>query len=294
MGSLVVAGKFGADLDKAVLKRLTLFNSFFSDSKMARRYDTRTTIFSPEGRLYQVEYAMEAIVHAGTCLGILASDGIVLAAERRSTNKLLDEVFFSEKIYQLNEDMVCSVAGITSDANVLTNELRLISQRYLLQYGESIPCEQLVSRLCDTKQAYTQFGGKRPFGVSLLYGGWDHHYGFQLYQSDPSGNYGGWKATCIGNNSAAAVSMLKQDFKEGEMKINDALALAVKVLNKTMDVSKLSAEKVEIATLTRENGKTKIKVLKQKEVEELIKKHEAEEAKAEKDKKDKEQREKDR
>ena len=142
--------------------------------------------------------------------GILASDGIVLAAERRSTNKLLDEVFFSEKIYQLNEDMVCSVAGITSDANVLTNELRLISQRYLLQYGESIPCEQLVSRLCDTKQAYTQFGGKRPFGVSLLYGGWDHHYGFQLYQSDPSGNYGGWKGTCIGNNSTAAISILKQ------------------------------------------------------------------------------------
>lgn len=134
--------------------------------------------------------------------------------------------------------------------------------------------------------------GKRPFGVSLLYMGWDKHYGFQLYQSDPSGNYGGWKATCIGNNSAvsldwqsvldswravgliivqkgchcvclhpggflflvfnaltpgpqAAVSMLKQDYKEGEMTLLSALALAVKVLNKTMDVSKLSAEKGE-------------------------------------------------
>uniref|UniRef100_A0A8C2YZP9 Proteasome 20S subunit alpha 4 n=1 Tax=Cyclopterus lumpus TaxID=8103 RepID=A0A8C2YZP9_CYCLU len=73
---------------------------------------------------------------------------------------------------------------------------------YLLQYQEPIPCEQLVTALCDIKQAYTQFGGKRPFGVSLLYMGWDKHYGFQLYQSDPSGNYGGWKATCIGNNSA--------------------------------------------------------------------------------------------
>lgn len=111
------------------------------------------------GRLYQVEYAMEAISHAGTSLGILATDGILLAAERRNTNKLLDEVFFSEKIYKLNDDMVCSVAGITSDANVLTNELRLIAQRYMLQYGESIPCEQLVSWLCDVKQAYTQYGG---------------------------------------------------------------------------------------------------------------------------------------
>ncbi|XP_021566215.1 proteasome subunit alpha type-4 isoform X6 [Carlito syrichta] len=143
---------------------------------MSRRYDSRTTIFSPEGRLYQVEYAMEAIGHAGTCLGILANDGVLLAAERRNIHKLLDEVFFSEKIYKLNE--------------------------YLLQYQEPIPCEQLVTALCDIKQAYTQFGGKRPFGVSLLYIGWDKHYGFQLYQSDPSGNYGGWKATCIGNNSS--------------------------------------------------------------------------------------------
>ncbi|PIO12075.1 hypothetical protein AB205_0069170, partial [Aquarana catesbeiana] len=144
-----------------------------------------------------------------------------------------------------------------------------------------------------TSSFYVCFSGKRPFGVSLLYIGWDKHYGFQLYQSDPSGNYGGWKATCIGNNSAAAVSMLKQDYKEGGMTMKAALALAVKVLNKTMDVSKLSAEKVEIATLTRENGKTKIRVLKQKEVEELIKLHEAEEAKIEKEKKEKEQKEKD-
>ena len=130
---------------------------------------------------------MEAIGHAGTCLGILSNEGIVLAAERRNTNKLLDEVFHSEKIYKLNDDMVCSVAGITSDANLLTNELRLIGQRYKYSYGESIPCEQLVSWLCDIKQAYTQSGGKRPFGVSILYMGWDKHYGFQLYQSDPSG-----------------------------------------------------------------------------------------------------------
>ena len=76
---------------------------------------------------------MEAIGHAGTCLGILSNDGILLAAERRNTNKLLNEVFHSEKIYRLNENMACSVAGITSDANVLTNELRLIGQRYFYQ-----------------------------------------------------------------------------------------------------------------------------------------------------------------
>jgi len=255
---------------------------------MARRYDTRTTIFSPEGRLYQVEYAMEAIGHAGTCLGILANDGIVLAAERRNTNKLLDEVFHSEKIYKLNDDMVCSVAGITSDANVLTNELRLIGQRYNYQYGESIPCEQLVSWLCDIKQAYTQYGGKRPFGVSILYMGWDKHFGYQLYQSDPSGNYGGWKATCIGNNAAAAVSMLKQEYKEDETKLDEALDLSIKVLSKTLDMTKLTPEKIELATLTREDGKTKIRILPADKVDVLIKKYEDAEAKAEAEKKEKE------
>lgn len=252
---------------------------------MSRRYDSRTTIFSPEGRLYQVEYAMEAIGHAGTCLGILASDGIVLAAEKRNTNKLLDELSYSEKIYRLHDDMACSVAGITSDANVLTNQLRLFSQRHLLHYGEPIPCEQLVASLCDIKQAYTQFGGKRPFGVSILYIGWDKHHSFQLYQSDPSGNYGGWKATCIGNNSAAAVSMLKQEYKEGETNLQQALDLSIKVLSKTLDTNKLTADKVEIAVLTRVDNVTRIRILKTEELEALVKKFEEEEAKAEAQKK---------
>lgn len=84
--------------------------------------------------------------------------------------------------------------------------------------------------------------GKRPFGVSILYMGWDPHFGFQLYQSDPSGNYGGWKATCIGSNHQAAISLLKQDYKETPS-LNDALQLAIKVLNKTLDSAKLNADK---------------------------------------------------
>jgi len=238
---------------------------------MSRRYDTRTTIFSPEGRLYQVEYALEAISHAGTSLGIMASDGILLAAEKRNTNKLLDEVAFSEKLYKLNDDLCCSVSGITSDANVLITELRLIAQRYFLQYQEPIPTENIVAQLCNIKQAYTQFGGKRPFGVSVLYMGWDRQFGYQLYQSDPSGNYGGWKATCIGNNSQAALSILKQDYKIGETKLADALQLAIKIMSKTLDTNKLTSEKIELSTLTRENGKTKIRILSDKEVSELIK-----------------------
>ncbi|KAL2217396.1 putative proteasome component Pre9 [Thermoascus aurantiacus ATCC 26904] len=219
---------------------------------MSRRYDSRTTIFSPEGRLYQVEYALEAISHAGTALGILAKDGIVLAAERKVTSKLLEQDTSAEKLYILNDNMICAVAGMTADANILINYARQAAQRYLLTYGEDIPCEQLVRRLCDLKQGYTQHGGLRPFGVSFIYAGYDPHRQFQLYQSNPSGNYGGWKATSVGANNASAQSLLKQDYKE-DCDLKEACALAVKVLSKTMDSTKLSSEKIEFATV----GKTK-------------------------------------
>jgi 20S proteasome subunit alpha 3 len=123
--------------------------------------------------------------------------------------------------------------------------------------------------------------GKRPFGVSILYMGWDKHYGYQLYQSDPSGNYSGWKATCIGNNSAAAISSLKQEYKEGEMTLEDAKSLAIKVLIKTLDMTKLTSEKVEMATLSRVDNKTVIRILTSKEVEALINQYEKKEAETE-------------
>lgn len=245
---------------------------------MARRYDTRTTIFSPEGRLYQVEYAMEAISHAGTCIGILATDGIIIAAEKRNVHKLLDDEVINEKIYRLSANIACTVAGITADANILINHLRYWAAEHLLSFGEEIPVEQLVQMLCNEKQRYTQIGGKRPFGVSLLYMGWDRHHGFQLYQSDPSGNYTGWKATCIGNNSPAAVSLLKQEYSS--MNLADAKKLAIKILSKTLDV-KISPDRIEMAVLTRENEVTTVADVEKTEVEQLIAAHAEQEDKQE-------------
>ena len=138
--------------------------------------------------------------------------------------------------------MICAVAGMTADANILINFARDVAQRYLLTYNEDIPCEQLVRRLCDLKQGYTQRGGLRPFGVSFIYAGWDPQGQFQLYQSNPSGNYGGWKATSVGANNASAQSLLKQDYKE-DCDLKEACGLAMKVLSKTMDSTKLSSEK---------------------------------------------------
>eukprot|EP00798_Chlamydomonas_sp_ICE-L_P025282 gene25282-10935_t len=240
---------------------------------MSRRYDSRTTIFSPEGRLYQVEYAMEAISNAGAAIGILATDGVVLIAEKKITSKLLDTNAVGvrrEKMYKLDDHVACAVAGMTADANILINNCRLSAQRYYFAYQEPIPVEQLVRSVCDTKQAYTQFGGQRPFGVSILYAGWDEHHGFQLYQSDPSGNFGGWKAVAIGGSHQAAQNILKTEFKEG-LSMAEAIPLIVKVLAKSMDTS-LTSDKVELATVTRdaEAGKMDFKIYEAAELKPLL------------------------
>merc|ERR1712100_280738 len=122
---------------------------------MARRYDSRTTIFSPEGRLYQVEYVMEAIGHAGAAIGILGTDGVVLAAEKKTTSKLLESDKTSEKMYMVDEHIACAVAGIRADANILINNARLSAQRHLFKYDEPMPVEQLIQSICDLKQGYT-------------------------------------------------------------------------------------------------------------------------------------------
>jgi len=236
---------------------------------MSRRYDSRTTNFSPEGRLYQVEYAMEAISHAGAALGILSKDGVVLAAEKKITSKLLEPKTSSEKMYRLDNHIASAVAGITADANILINYARLEAQKYLMAYQEPIPVEQLIQSLCDLKQGYTQYGGLRPFGVSFIMAGYDRQFGFQLYQSDPSGNYGGWKATAIGANNAAATSILKSDWKP-EFTLRDALKLAVKVLSKTMDSTTLSPEKIEFAQLTKEGDEIVFRLLTDAELEALV------------------------
>mmetsp|Transcript_17068 Transcript_17068/g.43577 ORF Transcript_17068/g.43577 Transcript_17068/m.43577 type:complete len:250 (-) Transcript_17068:49-798(-) len=237
---------------------------------MARRYDSRTTIFSPEGRLYQVEYAMKAIGHAGAAVGILAKDGVVLAAEKKVTTKLLEQGAKTEKNYKLDDHIACVVAGITADANTIINSTRVSALRYKLKFQEPIPVETLVTYTAQYKQQYTQFGGLRPFGVAFLYGGWDAQRGFQLYQSDPSGNYSGWKATAIGNNFQAAQSILKQEYKD-DITVDEALKLALKTLSKTMDSTSMNSEKLEFSTVRLVNGRTECHVLTDAELAQMIK-----------------------
>jgi 20S proteasome subunit alpha 3 len=153
---------------------------------------------------------------------------------------------------------------------LLRNHTHYYNDRYLYKYQEPIPIEVLVKQVCNYKQQYTQFGGLRPFGVAFLIAGWDRHYGYQVYQSDPSGNYSGWKGTVIGQNNQAGKSILKTDFKE-DGQLVDNLRLSVKILLKTMDSTTPSPERIELSELRKLDDGTLVHVLlKDDEVKSLI------------------------
>jgi len=173
---------------------------------------------------------------------------------------------------------------LAADANILVNTARLAAQRHLATYAEPVPVEQLVRSLCDAKQGYTQFGGLRPYGVSLLYAGWDCERGFSLYQSDPSGNYSGWKAAAVGANAGAALNILRSDYDES-VDLAAATRLAVRVLSKTMDSTALDPQKVELATVTRTEGGTAFRIWDEAELKPLLEEVNAAQKK-EKDKED--------
>lgn len=185
-----------------------------------------------------------------------------------------------------SSDIICAVAGITSDANILIDYARLTCQRHLYNYHEPIPVEQLVQAVCNLKQSYTQNGGirisphgnyimvwlgMRPFGCSFLWAGWDKVYGHQLYQSDPSGNYGGWKATCIGANNTTAQSIFKTDY-EDSMDVVGAKKLLVKVLGKTAESASIVGEKLEYALLQRRpESSTSVNLYSTAEIDAMVK-----------------------
>eukprot|EP01013_Petalomonas_cantuscygni_P003695 TRINITY_DN13914_c0_g1_i1.p1 TRINITY_DN13914_c0_g1~~TRINITY_DN13914_c0_g1_i1.p1 ORF type:complete len:268 (+),score=56.80 TRINITY_DN13914_c0_g1_i1:255-1058(+) len=224
---------------------------------MSRRYDTHTTTFSPEGHLYQVEYAIEAINHAGAAIGILTKEGVIIAAEKKVHSKLLErevpllDAVTGEKFSKVDDHIAVGIAGLTSDASVLVDALRVHAARYRFNFNSPIPVEQLVQQICDVKQAYTQHGGQRPFGVAFLFAGYDAYHGFQLYHSDPSGNYAAWRANAIGSNSTAALSLLKQEWSE-TLTLAEGLRLGVRVMAKTVDATVLSAAKVEFAVVSKD------------------------------------------
>merc|ERR1712137_1467083 len=150
------------------------------------------------------------------------------------------------------------------------HKLRHMGQQYRFTYGEPMPLEQLVTAICDVKQGYTQYGGLRPFGVSFLIGGYDRHHKLQLYHTDPSGNFSGWKAYAIGTNNNNAQQIMRSDWKEG-LSVKEGLELTAKVLTKTMDTANPTAEKLEFGLVEMtESGQVRLRMLKDTEINKLM------------------------
>ena len=232
-------------------------------------YDRAITVFSPDGRLFQVEYASETVKRGATVLGIACPDGVVLAAEERATSKLQDPTFMW-KIFQIDEHVGAAVAGLSCDAHILVDQARVYAQSNRLLYDEPIDVEILTRRIGEIKQLYTQHAGVRPFGISMLFGGLDRK-GSRLFWTDPSGAFLAYKAWAIGAGGDAANEILEADYKE-TMTLDDALVLALKCMSKVLE-DKLDAQKIRIATVSA--ATKKFSKLSQEDVDKYIKRLES-------------------
>jgi len=189
-------------------------------------YDRGTSLFSPDGRIYQVEYAREAVKRGTPSVGIRASDGVVLAAERRVRSELLEPRSI-EKLHKIDDHIGVASAGHVADARQLVDVGRQAAQVEQLRYGEPITTEQLTTAVSEHIQEFTQSGGTRPYGAALLVGGYVD--GPRLFETDPSGTPYEWQATAIGGRSEEIRSRLEEEY-DPEMGTGDALALAVDVI----------------------------------------------------------------
>ncbi len=228
-------------------------------------YDRAITVFSPDGRLFQVEYAREAVKRGTTSLGIRYKDGVVLAIDKRITSKLV-EAKSIEKIFQVDENIGAATSGLVADSRVLIDRARVEAQTNRITYNEPIDIEILAKKICDFKQLYTQHGGVRPFGIALLIAGVNDAP--RLFETDPSGALIEYKATAIGAGRATAMEIFEENYKE-DLTRGEAIDLAITVMNEITD-GKLSSETVEMALIEL---KTKqFRKLTLEEVEEHISK----------------------
>ena len=184
-------------------------------------------------------------------IGVLAKDGVVLAAEKKETSKLFVATRESGKLYKIDDHILSAVSGVVADANYLVDYARLNCQQHLYSHHEPIYVEELVKFLCNECHVYTQFGSSRPFGVGLMYAGWDKVRGFQLYNSDPSGNYAAWRAHATGKGCVTAISTLKDDYKS-DCNLKEALVLAAQMLAKSMDSNSPDSDKFEIGVMQKD------------------------------------------
>lgn len=209
-------------------------------------YDRAITIFSPEGKIYQVEYAGEAVKRGWPTVGVKCKSGVVLAAEKRKISALFDPSSL-EKIYLIDEHVAASPSGLLADARILIDYARDVALSHRFIYDEPIDVEFLTKAICNLKQQYTQFGGARPFGVALIVAGIDRH-GARLFQTDPSGVYIGYLATAIGAESGTITEYLEKNYKH-DLDIGECVELAVRALASAVEITDSNSIEVAYATV---------------------------------------------
>lgn len=215
-----------------------------------REYDEAITIFSPEGRIYQVEYALELVKRGAPVAGVLSKEGVALAAVEILQNSL-EERRFSKKLFEFDTHVAAVISGNSPDARVLVREARYSCQGHRMTYDEPIGIESLASNIGDLLQQYTQNAGVRPFGVSMVMGGVDVA-GPHLISIDPSGSYRGYKAAALGMNNEKARDVLEKEYKAG-ISLDGAAALAVKAI-KAAYTNDLKPENINAAVIPTETG----------------------------------------
>lgn len=219
-----------------------------ADMFMPRAYDRAITIFSPEGRLYQVEYALELVKRGAPIIGVACPEGVVLGANEVSESRLQDPKY-SWKIFQLDEHVGVAIAGLSSDARLLISQARIYCQSNRLMYDEALDIEVLTRRIGDIIQMYTQHGGVRPFGVSMIFCGVDMT-GERVFRVDPSGSYNGYKARAEGRKSDEVNTLLEKKYIE-DMSLDDGIRLAVEGIASTME-TKPTAQVIKMALIRKE------------------------------------------
>ncbi|SDQ59497.1 archaeal proteasome endopeptidase complex subunit alpha [Natronobacterium texcoconense] len=225
-------------------------------SARQQAYDRGSTIFSPDGRLYQVEYAREAVERGAPSVGVVADDGVVLAARKRLRSPLLESASV-EKIHAVDDGLAVASAGHAADARQLVDVARRTSQHHRLRYGEPIGVERLAKRLADHVQERTQNGGSRPYGAALLVGGIDATGDAnrpRLFEVDPSGTPYGWTATAIGDGASDVRSVFgaAADDTGGRQR---AVETALEGLDATAD-DDLESTGLEVRTITADGIET--------------------------------------
>jgi 20S proteasome subunit alpha 2 len=226
--------------------------------------DFSLTTFSPSGKLVQIEYALNAVASGKTSLGIKAVNGVILASEKKVPSILIDPDTI-HKTAMLSPNIGCTYAGMGPDFRVLLTKGRKAAQAYYLLYKEMIPVKLMARELATVMQEFTQSGGVRPFGVSLLIGGVDDE-GPALYQVDPSGSYWGWKASAIGKQALTAKTFLEKRYN-AKMEVEDAIHTAILTLKEGFEGA-VTEENIEIAIIGTDRT---YRVLSAQEVRDYVK-----------------------